>query len=66
MGLPAGSLTVPEAKLEEAFRQLDRQHNEFTLTISGFMRSGKRQLVLEPKPRIYLEVRDPLSIAVED
>ena len=64
--MATGPVSRNEERLLATFRDLDRHHNEFTLTISGFMRGGKRQLVMEPKPRIYLEERIPLSVAVDD
>ena len=60
------SLSVEEGKLVSLLRDYDRRYSEFTITVAGFQRSGKRVWSLRPQYTEYLESDKPLSLAIDD
>jgi len=60
-------LSAAEGQIIKTLRKLDSSHQSFKLIVYGYRTStDKRIWDLEPIPKIRLQTKEPLSLAVDD
>lgn len=61
------ALSVTEGRIIEKLRELQRNYRSFKLILYGFRTDRDKKIIdMEPIPKIRLEEREPLSLAVDD